>query len=160
MSDGGGCLILIYSFGAFCAAIPLVVINLVAVVFLSLFYDQSQLAIWLATNTGITLVVCAIAMLVFLYLSCGDTSREELGTMCCFTIGAPCLLFFAKIGLNIWGIVALANYSHRWNNLSIFSTCIIILQLIVYAATALTIIISRLTAEHWGGGKSDNPRNA
>jgi hypothetical protein len=145
MSDGVGFAILIYSCGAFCVGIPLVIINLISVVILSLYYDQSQLAIWLATNTGITLGVCGIGMLVFLYLNCkgNGPSREELGTMCCYTAGAPCLLFFSKIGLNIWGIVELANYASKWNALSIFSTCIIVLQLMVYAVAGAMLVYRR-----------------
>lgn len=134
MADGAGLAIYLYGFGAFCAGIPLIVINLVSVVILAVFFDHSLLSIWLASNTGFTLGVCGIGMLA---IACsgmkGNPSKEDLGSMCLCTICTPCILIISKVGFNIWGIVELVNYVHKWNALSIYSVCIIILQLIIYA---------------------------
>lgn len=156
MSNGGGCAVLIYSCGAFCVGIPLIIINLIGTVILSIYYDQSQLAIWLAVNTGVTLGVCGIAMLVFLIISCRNMSREDFSTMCCFTVGAPCILFFLKIGLCIWGIIELANYANKWNALFIFSICIIILQLIIYAAAGSMLLFTICQTESMNGKRRGN----
>lgn len=136
MAEGVGFVVFIYSFGAFCAGIPLMIINLISAIMLAIYYDHSSLGIWLATNTGVSLTICGVSMLVILVCGCrnnNNPSKENLGVMFCCAMSAPFIIFVLKSGLCIWGIVELASYQSKWNALSIFSTCIIILQLIVYA---------------------------
>jgi hypothetical protein len=119
-----------------CLALPILCINIASIVVLALFYNGTNLAIWLATNTAYSLAVCVGVIIATCYVWIKDVKdvRELMIGIWC----VPVFTFAVKIIFNIWGAIQLFTvYPYLWDHIATMSVIVLAIQWLVYLAIGI-----------------------